>query len=73
MRISENRNPEDMHPFVLLSLGTTKELDLQEQLRRERMRLFTSGISSYSWFIRGKSQNITRHTTALSSRQRESP
>lgn len=29
------------------------ELSLQEQLRRERMRLFTSGIASYQWASNG--------------------
>jgi hypothetical protein len=36
-------------PFQLMQSDVNKTLSLQEQLRRERMRLFTQGISSYEW------------------------
>lgn len=36
-------------PFQLMQNDVNKTLSLQEQLRRERMRLFTSGISTYEW------------------------
>ncbi len=35
---------------------SNKELSLQEQLRRERMRLFTNGISTYEWSETGSNR-----------------
>eukprot|EP01038_Epipyxis_sp_PR26KG_P010979 gene10979-14747_t len=35
--------------FTSVSNEDTAKLSLEEQLRRERMRLFTNGISSYEW------------------------
>lgn len=34
---------------VISDLDTRSTLSLDEQLRRERMRLFTSGLTSYQW------------------------
>jgi len=36
-------------PKKLLDVQTSKEISHQEQLRRERMRLFAHGVTSYEW------------------------
>ena len=42
-----------LEPFKFLDLSvmlqSQKTISLQEQLRRERMRLFTTGVTSYEW------------------------
>ena len=43
-------------PFKLLNDVNNEQLSLQEQLRRERMRLFTAGIASYEWADEGKAE-----------------
>lgn len=35
--------------YKLFDTNSSEGLSLQEQLRRERMRLFTSGIATYEW------------------------
>jgi len=39
-------------------LQSQKALSLQEQLRRERMRLFTTGVSTYEWGGSGPSDQV---------------
>lgn len=39
---------------LINNADSSKALSLQEQLRRERMRLFTQGISTYEWCVSGK-------------------
>lgn len=46
---SDSADGCDMAPFKLFDLSAEGTMSLQEQLRRERMRLFTTGISSYEW------------------------
>lgn len=41
--------PVEDGSYKLFDTAASGGLSLQEQLRRERMRLFTSGIASYEW------------------------
>jgi dipeptidyl-peptidase-4 len=41
--------PVEGGSYKLFDTAASGDLSLQEQLRRERMRLFTSGIASYEW------------------------
>jgi dipeptidyl-peptidase 4 len=43
------KNPPSEGAYKLFDASDSGSLSLQEQLRRERMRLFTNGIASYEW------------------------
>lgn len=46
-------------PYQLIqNRDSNQELSLQEQLRRERMRLFTQGLSTYEWTEHASPQRI---------------
>lgn len=48
--LNELETSSSQEPFKLFDPSSSNDaLSLEEQLRRERMRLFTSGISSYEW------------------------
>lgn len=42
---------------LFVNIDMTGELSQEEKLRRERMRLFTQGITSYSWGNRGSNED----------------
>jgi dipeptidyl-peptidase-4 len=46
-----SNNQTIIRPYKLIDLtaSMSEKLSLEEQLRRERMRMFSSGISSYEW------------------------
>lgn len=43
---------------LFTTTDNANSLSLEEQLRRERMRLFTAGISSYEWALRNEDQQL---------------
>lgn len=59
-----NKEANTIEPYQVIDLASVMsnlgELSLEEQLRRERMRLFASGIVSYEWIHNANNHSVSK-------------